>query len=229
MRRVATSPNNEDPGALSSRIFRCSVVMPDGPPAAPLREFRRFSSKRSMSKLRGTVGSTSATNGSSGSLTPRSRLSSSVHAFHVFSVPGAKASPSRAWRAVRQLSHVHKTQCSSRPRLDGVLFAATSSASCQRSVQQSQPIACVEHGHPLLHPCLRHQSSSWRSEQQQPGKQEEELLTTNILHAVFPGATLQNLLQSHLQTSPEHAFHEIGDGLHDLCSHFENLTQIHFV
>ena len=48
--------------------------------------------------------------------------------------------------------------------------------------------------------------------------------SSNFLHAVISCVTIQNLLQTHLQTSPEHALHEIGDCLHDLCSNFENLS-----
>ena len=35
--RVATSPKNVEQSPLSKRIFRCSVVIPDGPAAAPRR------------------------------------------------------------------------------------------------------------------------------------------------------------------------------------------------
>ena len=155
-----------------------------------------------MSKFRGTVGSTSATNGSSRSLAPKGRFTSSVNAFNVFSVfflpknllqgPGGR------------LTTLQCAQCSSRPRLDGVLFAATSSASCccscdgsfQRGFQQvNQPPAL---NLDTLSCNLALGTDPPRAGWKQPGKQEEELPTLNFLHAVTPCATLQNLLQTHL-------------------------------
>ena len=100
---VATSPNKEDPGhypAKSSNApWSCQTVL-----LPHLSE------------------------GLWGPLPPRMGQEVLSHLAVVnASVPGAKESPSRAWRA---FDNSHKTQCPSRPRLDGVLLALTPCAFC---------------------------------------------------------------------------------------------------
>ena len=218
-REWATSP-----GALSNRIFKYSVIIPDGPTCSTSPRNPQILKQEINVQVERTVGSTSATNGFSD--TRRSSLL--ILPRLLKSVPGAKESPSRAWRAFD-----NSPMCT-RPNARAALAWMVSflprrllHLAVVPVTEASKEVSNKVNQSPALNmdtlscnPCLGHQSPSWRSEKQQPGKQEEELPTTNLLHAVTPGSTLQNLLQTHLQTSPEHALHEVGDGLHDLCSHF---------
>ena len=84
---------------MSRRGCRCSTVIPEGPPAAPLLADLKFRQNPNSSKLKSACGSGLDNSLGSGVRGWRGRLVGSLNALRVASDPGARDDPSNACRA----------------------------------------------------------------------------------------------------------------------------------
>ena len=84
---------------LSNPTFRCSAVIPEGPPAHPFLAVLKLCKNLSTSRSNGTSGSKSAIAGSNSDLGLLGLRASSVRILLVASLPGATGEDSNTCRA----------------------------------------------------------------------------------------------------------------------------------
>ena len=193
---------------------KCSVVIPEGPSAAPRRQDLNTRQNLCSSNSNGRIGACLTTSSGNGSRSVGGLLAWSFNWFKVAVFPGSQCCafqrPERAednspmWHNISALA-ARISKSSRALRFDLLRETAAFSSHCSLGHDQPDPITFDETLKSLEQLGLWNLSSSRRSVQHHPWKHEEQLPSSFLVNFII---TSRDLFQRNSQCVPEHANQE---------------------